>query len=357
MSADNEVAILEAELARKDRIIEVLMDRVEKSSRSFDGTDLFARNVELQWVVSRHTAALKEAYDRLEAESQERAFAEMERQELQTRLAEQDRMVSIGTLAAGVAHEINTPIQFIGDNAFFLDEALGQLIEHLGACEGALVAALGADDERVLALRRDGEARDISFFKDQAPIAVARLSEGTERVTHIVKAMRSFSHQGPGTLSEANLNDAIRNALILSNNALKHIAEVETSLGEIPLILCDIGALHQVFLNLFQNAGQAIEDAARGPKLARLSVRSWVEGECVFVEVSDTGCGMSPEVRARAFDPFFTTKPIGRGTGQGLTISRSIVHRHQGRIVVLDREGWSTTLRVELPIRRRVTAS
>lgn len=340
---------LELELIQARRVIEVLMDRVEKSSRSYDSGDLFARNMELQRVVTSHTAALKEANARLEAEARERAEAERERQDLQARLTEQDRMVSIGTLAAGLAHEINTPIQFIGDNAFFLGEAVDQILAQLGATEALVATALGPDDPRVARLARLAESHELAFLRAQAPIAVTRLNEGVERVTNIVKAMRSFTHQGPGTLTEANLNDALNNALILLASSLRFLAEVETDFAPIPPLVCDIGALHQVFLNLIQNAAHAIEDANRGRGEGRLKVRSFVENDRAVVEVSDNGCGMSPEVRARAFDPFFTTKSVGRGTGQGMTISRNIVHRHGGRILVVDREGWATTIRVELP--------
>ncbi|HRE88034.1 MAG TPA: ATP-binding protein [Myxococcota bacterium] len=344
------VAQLELELAQARRVIETLMDRVEKSSRSYDGADLFARNMELQRVVSSHTAALKEANARLEAEARERAQAERERQELQARLTEQDRMVSIGTLAAGLAHEINTPIQFIGDNTFFLGEALDHILGQLAATEELLYEIASPADPRVARLRRLAEDCELPFLRAQAPIGITRLTEGVERVTHIVKAMRSFTHQGPGTLIESNLNDAVHNALILLASPLRFLAEVEVALGPVPPLVCDIGALHQVFLNLVQNAAHAIEDAGRGRGEGRLRVGSFVDGDRAVVEVSDNGCGMSPEVRARAFDPFFTTKAVGRGTGQGMTISRNIVHRHGGRILVVDREGWATTVRVELPL-------
>ena len=344
---------LELELAQARRVIETLMDRVERSSRSYDGADLFARNMELQRVVSSHTKALKEVNARLEAEARERAEAERERQDLQARLTEQDRMVSIGTLAAGLAHEINTPIQYIGDNAHFLGEALDHILAHLRSAERLVEEVLRPDDPRRIELARAAETHELDFLRTQAPIAVTRVNEGVERVSNIVKAMRSFTHQGPGTLTEANLNEAVHNALILLASSLRFLAEVEVELGPIPPVVCDIGALHQVFLNLVQNAAHAIEDAGRGRGEGRLKVCSSIEGGSAIVEVSDNGCGMSPEVRARAFDPFFTTKAVGRGTGQGMTISRNIVHRHGGRIVVVDREGWATTVRVELPLRPR----
>jgi signal transduction histidine kinase len=167
--------------------------------------------------------------------------------------------------------------------------------------------------------------------------------------------MKTFAHPDAGQAAAADLNEALRNTLVVARNEIKYVAEVEAEYGELPQVVCHIGDLNQVFLNLLVNAAQAIEDAfggdaAEGYVKGTISVRTRAEGDSVVVSISDTGCGIPEEFQTRVFDPFFTTKTVGRGSGQGLAIARSIVvDKHGGELTLESEPGKGTTFHIRLP--------
>jgi signal transduction histidine kinase len=277
---------------------------------------------------------------------------ERRRMELELRLSQ--KLEAVGQLAAGIAHEINTPVQFVGDTIRFLDDAftdLSGLIEAYGAVRD-VVAALGTEEAVLARLAAAEETADLEYLRERVPAALARARDGTERVATIVRAIRDFAHPPTTVKAPVDVNQALANTLIVAANEYKYVADVECEYGELPPVVANAGDLNQVFLNLVVNAAQAIEDrVGDGGDRGTISIATAVEGERVVVSIADTGVGIAPEVAGRVFDPFFTTKEVGRGTGQGLAISHTIVNeRHAGSLTFASRVGEGTTFFVRLPI-------
>jgi two-component system NtrC family sensor kinase len=284
-----------------------------------------------------------------------------ERRLLEAQLAQAQKLEAVGQLAAGIAHEINTPTQFASDSVRFLDEALGDLLAVVDAHRRA--AALAPDDparaEALEAVAAAEERADLDYLREQGPRALTMTKEGLGRIAQIVRAMREFSHPNQGQQAPADLNAALESTLTIAKNEYKYVADVERDYGELPPVMCLVGELNQVFLNLIVNAAHAIQSVVEGTKARgtiRLATRR--DGEHVVVRISDTGCGVPVENRARLFEPFFTTKAVGKGTGQGLTIARSIVvQKHQGELSFESEEGRGSTFEVRLPIAGRTRES
>jgi two-component system, NtrC family, sensor kinase len=278
--------------------------------------------------------------------------AEQRIQQLEDRLQETFRLESIGQLAAGIAHEINTPTQYISDAAHFVRDALGELVglldRHLALADAC---RHGADTRAALAEIDAYLVRtDLPFLRAEIAPAIASVLEGAARVAEIVRAMRELSHPGTDERLAVDLNHAIETALRMTRHETKHVARVVTQLGVLPPVRGIVSELGKVLVNLVVNARDAIIEARRGSE-GIIGIRTWAEHGLVVVEVSDNGIGMAPEVRERIFDPFFTTKPPGQGTGQGLAIAwHVVVDRHRGNLRVESTPGVGTTFRVELPI-------
>ena len=276
----------------------------------------------------------------------ERARAEIE-------LRQADKLESVGRLAAGIAHEINTPVQFVGDSVYFLRSVFGDL-EILLATYRSMCSELkecGIHDDLLRRVGRAEQEADLPYLTEQIPKACERMIEGVARVATIVRALKRFAHPPDNNRAPADINQALRDTLAVARNEYKYVAEVETDLAPLPLLDCHISDLNQVFLNLIVNAAHAVQDVVEGTgKLGRIVVRSFVEGHRIVVSISDTGTGIPEEIHTRVFDPFFTTKPAGHGTGQGLAIARHIVvDRHGGRLSFETEAGKGTTFRVGLP--------
>lgn len=276
------------------------------------------------------------------------------RQEIGVRQSQ--KLEAVGRLAAGIAHEINTPIQFVGDNTRFLVNSfehelkLMEKYERLlqAAADGSVSAALL---QEVAAAQRDA---DWTYLKEEIPRAMDHMLEGLGRVSTIVRGMKEFSHVDRSNQKSAgDINRAIESTLIVVSNELKPVADVETELGELPAVNCQLGDLNQVFLNLLVNAAHAIEDVvkdtgARG--IIRIATRS--DGDWVEISITDSGTGIPEEVRDKMFDPFFTTKEVGKGTGQGLALARAVVvDNHGGTLTFVTEMGKGTTFLVRLPLR------
>jgi PAS domain S-box-containing protein len=274
-----------------------------------------------------------------------------ERHRLELELRHAQKLESVGRLAAGIAHEINTPIQFVGDNVRFLDTAFTDL-ERLLAAYRELVSTARANGDIEAPVRKLDEVAteiDIDFVMEEVPVAVAQTLEGISRVAHIVRAMKAFGHPGTEEKGRADLNEAIKNTVVVANNEIKYTADVETDLGDLPLVHCHLGDINQVVLNLVVNAAHAIGAADRGRGTIRISTR--LDGEQAVIEVADTGTGVPPEIADKLFDPFFTTKEVGTGTGQGLALVRTLVaDRHGGSIDFTSTVGAGTVFTVRLPV-------
>ena len=287
------------------------------------------------------------------------AEAEHERNEVQIRQAQ--KLESIGQLAAGIAHEINTPTQYIGDNTIFLRDAftaLGQLVKAQQALLDRHEAGMAAPGDAA-AVRKMAEEADLEFLMEEIPRAIAQTLEGVQRVTRIVGAMKEFSHPGTDTKTRTDLNRAIESTITVCHNEWKYSADLELDLDpELPFVLCLPSDFNQVILNLVINASHAIQERqaaegaqggeARAKGLIQIRTRhgeGWVE-----IQVQDSGCGIPDPIQPRIFDPFFTTKSVGKGTGQGLSIVHSAVTKHGGSIRFETTLGQGTTFFVRLPV-------
>jgi signal transduction histidine kinase len=281
------------------------------------------------------------------------AITELER--TQGQLVQAQKLEAIGSLAAGVAHEINTPIQFVGDNTRFLDESFGRLsVFHRAAIELA-EAARGVDAVASELERFDHavEDADLDFLAEEIPSAVAQAREGVGRVAEIVQALKSFAHPGMESKSPVNINKAVTDTLAVSRSEWKYIADVRTDLDhDLPQVPALAGPLNQALLILIVNAAQAMEDhlAGTGGK-GTIAITTSVEDDAVVISVEDDAGGIPEEIQDRIFDPFFTTKEVGRGSGQGLSIARSvIVEQHDGDLSFEVRPGEGTTFHMRLPL-------
>jgi signal transduction histidine kinase len=272
-----------------------------------------------------------------------------ERRRLEIELRQAQKLESLGQLSAGVAHEINTPMQFIGDNLHYVCEAfegLRPLLDALPEFESELPA------RSAQRLRELSERADLEFLRKRLPKSIVSALDGVKRVSHIVEAMRAFSH--PQTEKTAvDLNRGLMDTLTVAHNEYKYVADVRCELGELPPIVCNGGDMNQVFLNLIVNAAHAIATRQRGDdkRRGRIHVRSWRKHDTAVFAIADDGCGIPREIRHRVFDPFFTTKEVGKGTGQGLSISRSVVvDHHHGSLSFDSEEGHGTTFFIRLPL-------
>lgn len=273
--------------------------------------------------------------------------------EAQRQILQADKLVSIGRLAAGIAHEINTPIQYVGDNISALGDILNSL-SRMCECYAGLARAVetGSSAADALAAVRKGEVEhELDYLLADAPQAVSQSLEGVQRVARIVQAMKDFSHVDRGEACVIDINKSLDNALTVARNEYKYVADIDRDFGDVSRIECYAGEINQVFLNLLVNAAHAIADTGRH---GQITVSTRPAGESVEIRVADTGTGIPEHVRDKIFEPFFTTKEIGRGTGQGLYIAHQIVtKRHGGGLSFETTEGKGTTFIIRLPIKHQ----
>lgn len=274
---------------------------------------------------------------------------------LERELRQAQKLEAIGQLAAGIAHEINTPIQYIGDNTIFLRNSFIDLIASFSAHEALLQAAkANTMTETMLAdVDKCVLKADLAYLIEEIPRAIEQSLEGVQRVTEIVSAMRDFSHPGSDQKTLVNLNHAINNTVTVTRNEWKYVAELELDLDPcLPEVLCLPGEINQVLLNIIVNAAHAITDALKQKKQSKgkISISTRQKNGLVAIHISDSGTGIPKAIQHRIFDPFFTTKDVGMGTGQGLAIAhRVIIEKHGGLLRFETDQNTGTTFIIELP--------
>ncbi|MGE5490417.1 MAG: ATP-binding protein [Actinomycetota bacterium] len=311
---------------------------------------------ELENLVAERTAALTASNTALHSEVEQRrqaeesllsSYAELKHMnerlaEAQSQLLQSEKMASIGQLAAGVAHEINNPIGFVNSNLVTLRGYVDDLLSLVDAYRK--LEDDPGNPEAVTVARSQRESVDLEYLREDIPSLMRETLEGIQRVRQIVKDLKDFSHVDKAEWQEADLHAGLDSTLNVVWNELKYKAQVVKEYGDLPLVSCIPSQLNQVFMNLLVNAAHAI------PERGTITIRTGGEGEWVWVEIADTGKGISPEVLNRIFEPFFTTKPVGVGTGLGLSVSYGIIKKHGGRIDVQSEVGQGTAFRVWLPV-------
>ncbi len=264
----------------------------------------------------------------------------------QSQLVDAEKMASLGQLTAGIAHEINNPINFITSNIPPLRRNLSEMLEVLEAYRGAQAVK---EIEELKAIARKEADMDLQVSIDELEEIIASIEEGADRTAAIVRGLRNFSRLDEDDLNNADLNEGIRSTLTILGSQLKEKAEVHLDLARLPQVECYAGKVNQVFMNLLTNAGQAVAER-HAPERGVITIRSLVQDDHAVITISDNGVGMTEEVRNRIFEPFFTTKDVGEGTGLGLSIAYSIIEKHHGRITVNSRPGEGTEFTIELPL-------
>lgn len=250
-------------------------------------------------------------------------------------LLQSEKLAAIGQLAAGVAHEINNPVGYVHSNLTTLGNYLKDIF--------SLVDAIGqAESVDTLKSRRDNMEYD--FLKSDIHDLLEESLEGILRIEKIISSLKDFAHQEDDEFKPGDLHQSIESTLNVVRNELKYKADISLSLGEIPLIECNLSQLNQVIMNLLVNAAHAMD------KYGRIDIRTGTGDQQVWLEIEDNGSGISPEHIDHLFDPFFTTKPVGKGTGLGLALSKDIIDKHSGTIEVHSEPGRGTCFRVSLPI-------
>jgi two-component system, NtrC family, sensor kinase len=268
-------------------------------------------------------------------------------EEAQNQLLQSEKMASIGQLAAGVAHEINNPVGFVNSNLGTLRKYSEQMLALIAVYQSA--ESQLTDSELLARLAELKEALDIEFLQEDLPALIRESEEGLGRVKKIVQDLKDFSHVNESEWLLADLNAGLESTLNVVWNEVKYKANVVKQYGQIPPVECLAAQLNQVFMNLIVNAVHAL-DESKG--MGTLTLATGQQGDEVWVEVRDTGRGMTEEVKRRIFEPFYTTKPVGKGTGLGLSLSFSILQKHHGRFDVESVVGEGSRFRVWVPVKR-----
>jgi signal transduction histidine kinase/HAMP domain-containing protein len=266
------------------------------------------------------------------------------------------KLESVGRLAAGVAHEINTPVQFVSDNVGFVRSSMSALGDVISVYRRLRTALADCDTTVVRTAEKEVEAveraSDLDYVLENVPLALTEALGGLERIATIVRSMKEFAHPDQTEKTYADLNNAIQSTLVIARNEYKYVAEVETHFAELPPVCCYLGEINQVVLNLLVNSAHAIADFVKDSgALGKLTVRTCLIEDEVEISIGDTGSGIPEDIREKIFDPFFTTKEVGKGTGQGLALARNvIVNKHGGTIRFESECGRGTTFFIRIPV-------
>ncbi|HEX6276697.1 MAG TPA: ATP-binding protein [Polyangiaceae bacterium] len=277
-----------------------------------------------------------------------------QQKKLEIELRQAQKLESVGRLASGVAHEINTPVQFVGDSVHFARDAVVDVLRVLEAYRAVQRSVLegSASVEAAETAARVEEEADLAYLVENLPKALERSLEGLDRVATIVRSMKEFAHPDQKEMTSVDLNRAIESTLVVASNEYKYVADVQVDFGDIPRVICHGSEINQVILNIVVNAAHAIGDMVAGSdRRGRIGVQTRRNEDSVVIRITDTGGGIPKDIRERIFDPFFTTKGVGKGTGQGLAIARSVViEKHRGELHFETDEGHGTTFVIRLPI-------
>ena len=293
----------------------------------------------------------------LEFDGREYGFAFVrdisQRRELEGQLRQAQKLEGIGQLAAGIAHEINTPAQFVADNLTFLRDSWHSAHQLMELYRATIQQNLAALPPEIATQVEQAERKcDLEFIVTEVPQAILQSLDGAHRVAEIVRAMKEFSHPDSAEKTATDLNKSIQSTITVARNEWKYIADIAIRLDEsLPLVVCYPGDINQVILNLVVNASHAIKEKVKDGDKGRITVCTRRRDDVAEISVGDNGTGIPETIRTRIFDPFFTTKEVGKGTGQGLSLAHAIVvKKHGGKIWFETELGVGTTFFIDLPI-------
>jgi signal transduction histidine kinase len=339
---NEQVQTLEQKVQAQEKTIRILSERLEQHiADDISGFALFEQNIALEHAVEMRTQELELALEELKA--------------AQTELLHSQKLQAIGQLASGIAHEINTPTQYVGNNISFLAESFTDLMTAIQSCEDLVsVPPEGQSVENCQnTITSALEEADLDFLREEIPRALGESEKGIRRVAGIVTAMKDFAHPSGGTMQPVDLQNIIQTTAEISRNEWKLVADLETHFDpQLPAVEGLKDELGQALLNLIVNAAHAIEDRKQKNDingLIRITTRH--DDEWAEVRIEDNGCGIPEQTLPKIFDPFFTTKEVGRGSGQGLAIAYNVVtDKHNGRLDVSSESGKGTVFTIRLPI-------
>jgi two-component system NtrC family sensor kinase len=296
-------------------------------------------------LVSRDITEQKRAEETLEQKNRELQQAYTELKTAQSQILQQEKMASIGQLAAGVAHEINNPMGFIMSNINTLHKYVAKISEFMTAQSGALEECAGGIGGPDVLKRIEEKKRSlkIDYITEDIENLIRESLDGADRVKKIVQDLKSFSRVDEAEYKLADINAGLESTINIVSNELKYKVTLIKEYGNIPQTKCRPGQLNQVFLNLLMNAAHAID------RVGEIRVKTWHERNHINIAISDTGCGIPEDIRRRIFEPFFTTKEVGKGTGLGLSIAYDIIKKHNGEITVDSAVGKGTTFTISIP--------
>jgi two-component system, NtrC family, sensor kinase len=335
------------------KTIEVLMDAVEGfAAEGNSPLELLSENLSLEGVVQRKTEILQQ-----QGRDLQNALNEL--QATQAQLLQANKLESVGRLAAGIAHEINTPAQFVGNNIDFLKDAfadIGSLLETVKE-QMAKLDQGGVPEQVAQVVRQSLSQTEWSYLAEEIPTAIEQSRDGVTRISTIVQAMKEFSHPSSKEMALSDINSILQTTIIVASNEWKYWANMQEDLEpELPQVSCLSDELGQVFLNILVNAGHALEEKIKSTgenEKGTIKVSTHLDGRHVEIRIADSGCGIPAPIREKIFDPFFTTKSVGKGTGQGLAIAHDVIIRKHGGTLTFDSEqGQGTVFVIRLPLDR-----
>lgn len=301
--------------------------------------------------------ALSDANQGLASKTAELQSSIAELVSTRARLVQEEKLTSVGRLASGIAHEINTPVQFVNDNIVFIRDAmkdLTTLIEKYQQWHRILHDGRPWSEAAAEIAKAEQDA-DLPYIVENFPAAIQSSLDGLARVATIVRSVKEFAHPDQSEVTSVDLNRAIENTLTIARGEYKYVADVKMELGNLPPVACCASELNQAILNIIVNAAHAIADVVKNTgQRGAITIRTQHEGASVVISIADSGGGISREIRDKIYDPFFTTKEVGRGTGQGLAIARSvIVDKHGGELSFETVLGKGTTFFIRIPVARK----
>lgn len=324
--------------AEKERSQEEALQALKENERI-----IREQNVVLESKVKERTAALSESNTVLNKTLDDLKQA-------QSQLVESEKMASLGQLTAGIAHEINNPINFVSSNINPLKRDIDMLLDAMNVIEEVSGSDLPLT-EKQQKIDSYKEELDFDYLKEEIKHLIKGIKEGATRTAEIVKGLKIFSRLDEDDLKRADINEGLESTMVIANNLIGNNVEVEKNYGNLPLIECYAGKLNQVFLNIISNAVYAIKKQFGETAGGKLTLNTYFDDEKVYIKIRDNGIGMDEQTQRKIFEPFFTTKDVGEGTGLGMSIAYNTIKKHDGHIVIKSKPGEGTEFTLEIPIK------